>query len=225
VGLALKREAMVVAGFMGLFTAFVLLPGNGEVILSPAVGIVSALAAVLIPMVIWKGEDPARRGYHHAMPVDHGPHAIARAAAGLAWTLTGVAAFFAWIGLLSAMTGGDVEEVESWQWVTPFVGATVVYLLGSALTLVTSRPWKWLGLGAVVYIFVDSFRWSAPPLAKAVDALFGWHYGLSTLVTGIVSHEFRDPGPDAGAWLTTAFLWMSLALTLFLWAAYRQPER
>ncbi|MFL5383083.1 MAG: hypothetical protein ACJ8GN_11250, partial [Longimicrobiaceae bacterium] len=79
VGLALKREAMVVAGVLGLFTAFVLLqPGRGEIVLSPMAGVATALAALLIPMVVWKGEDPARRGYHHAMPVEHGPHAIAR---------------------------------------------------------------------------------------------------------------------------------------------------
>jgi hypothetical protein len=231
VALAMKREAMVVAGFLGLFTAFVVLqPGGGEVPLSPMAGIAAALAAVLVPMVIWKNEDPARRGYHHSMPVDHGPHAIARGAAGLAWTMVGVMAFFAWVGLLSALTGGSVANVEPWQWLAPFAGATVTYLLGSALTLVSSRPWKWLGLGAIGFFFVNAFRWSARPLADAVNSLLSGYYGLTTVLTGLVHHEVRAPGerwmtPDAGAWLTATFLWMALALTLFLWASYRQPER
>jgi hypothetical protein len=231
VGLALKREAMVVAGFLGLFTAFVVLqPRVGGLPLTPAAGIATALLALLVPMVIWKEEDPARRGYHHAMPVEHGPHALARGAAGLAWTMAGVAAFFAWVGLVSGITGGHVVDVQAWQWLAPFAGAAVLYLLGSALTLVTSRPWKWLGLGAVGYFFLNAFRWSARPLVEAVDSLLSGYYGLSTVLTGLVHHEVRLPGehwmsPDLGAWLTATFLWTALALTLFLWASYRQPER
>jgi len=230
VALAMKREAMVVAGFLGLFTAFVVLQPGGDLTLTPSAGIAAALAAVLVPMVIWKGEDPARRGYHHSMPVDHGAHAVARGAAGLAWTMAGVAAFFAWVGLLSALTGGHVADVEPWQWLAPFAGAVVTYLLGSALTLVSARPWKWLGLGAIGFFFVNAFRWSARPLADAVNSLLSGYYGLSTVLTGLVRPEFRHPGephisPDLGAWLTATFLWMALALTLFLWASYRQPER
>jgi hypothetical protein len=231
VGLALKREATVVTGFLGLFTAFVLLqPSRGGFMLSPMAGAATALAALLIPMVVWKGEDPARRGYHHAMPVEHGPHAIARGAAGLAWTLAGVAAFFAWVGALSVVTGGGVDNVEPWQWLGPFAGATVTYLLGSALTLVTSRPWKWLGLGGVGYFFLNAFRWSTPSLVEPVDSLLSGYYGLSTVLTGLVHHEVQPHGkpwivPDAGAWLTATFLWMALGLTLFLWASYRQPEQ
>jgi hypothetical protein len=231
VALAMKREAMVVAGFLGLFTAFVLLqPYGGDVTLTPSAGIAAALAAVLVPMVIWKNEDPARRGYHHSMPVDHGPHAIARGAAGLAWTMAGVTAFFAWLGLLTVATGGNVANVEPWQWLAPYAGATVTYLLGSALTLVTSRPWKWLGLGAIGFFFVNVLHWSARPLADAVNSLLSGYYGLTTVLRGLVHHEVRAPGerwlvPDAGAWLTATFLWMALALTLFLWASYRQPER
>jgi len=226
VGLALKREAMVVAGFLGLFSAVALLqqPGRSEVPLSPTMGIAAALAALLLPMVVWKGEDPARRGYHHAMPVEHGPHAIARGVAGWAWAMAGMTAFFAWIGLLSVATGGSVADVEPWQWVAPFAGATVLYLFGSALTLVSPRPWKWLGLGAIGYIFLNTvFRWRTPPLVEAVNSLISGYYGLSTVLTGLVHHEYRPP--DLGAWLISTSAWLFMALTLFLWASYRQPEK
>lgn len=231
VGLALKREAMVVAGLLGLFSAIVLLqqPGRSEIPLTPMMGIAAALAALLIPMAVWKGEEPARRGYHLAMPVEHGPHAIARGAAGWAWTMAGVTAYFAWMGLLSVVTGGSVAHVEPWQWVAPFVGATVLYLFGSALTLVSSRPWKWLGLGVIGYFFVNAFRWSARPLAEALNSLISGYYGLSTVLTGLVHHEVRLPGEswmvaDFGAWLVSTSAWMAIALILFLWASYRQPE-
>jgi hypothetical protein len=231
VGLSLKREAMVVAGFLTLFTAFIVLQPHGSgVPLTPMAGVVAALAALLLPMVVWKGEDPARRGYHHAMPVEQGPHAIARGAAGWAWAMAGVAAFFAWMGLLSATTGGSVANVEPWQWLAPFAGATVMYLFGSALSLVSPRPWKWLGLGVIGYFFLNAFRLSAQPLVEAVNSLIAGYYGLSTVLTGLVHREVRLPGehwmsPDLGAWLTSTAAWMFMALTLFIWAAHRQPER
>jgi len=232
VGLALKREAMVVAGFLGLFSAIVLLqqPGRSEMPLTPVMGIAAALAALLIPMAVWKGEEPARRGYHHAMPVEHGSHAIARGAAGWAWAMVGVTAFFAWMGLLSAATGGEVLDVQPWQWLAPFAGATVLYLFGSALTLVSSRPWKWLGLGVIGYIFVNLLGWSARPLVEALNSLISGYYGLSTVLTGLVPPEIRPPGEhwmasDFGAWLISTVAWMGMALILFLWASYRQPER
>src|SRR5688500_12146690 len=59
VGLALKREAMMVAGLATLFTGFVVMiqfqPGSAEIPLTPTQGIAAALAALLIPMAVWKG--------------------------------------------------------------------------------------------------------------------------------------------------------------------------
>jgi hypothetical protein len=235
VGLALRREGTVVGSFAALFTAFIvwtqLQHGSAEIPLSPKEGIAAAMMALLIPMAVWKGEDPAHRGYHHAMPVEHGPHAIARGAAGLAWTLAGVVAFFAWMGLLSATTGGSVDSAEPWQWLAPFAGATVMYLLGSALTLATSRPWRWLGAGAVGYFFLNAFRGldATEPLADGLNAILTGRFGLTTVLTGLVNNlgaRLSGPWlvPDLGAWLTATFLWLAAGLSLFLWAAYRQPE-
>jgi hypothetical protein len=235
VGLGLKREAMVAAGFATLFTGALLATqpeyGIGMPV-SPSQGIVAAIAAILVSMVVWKGEDPARRGYHHAMPVGHGAHATARAAAGLAWTMAAVAAFFGWMGVLAALTGGGVAAAEWWQWLAPFAGATVLYLLGSALTLATSRPWKWLGAGAVAYLFTDVFGEvdATQPLVDGANALIAGTYGLNTLLTGLLhsdSWQRDEPWmtPHAAEWLIATSLWMALAVSLFLWSAWRQPER
>jgi hypothetical protein len=234
VGLALRREGTVVGVCAALFTALItwtqLQHGALEVPLTPTAGIAAAMMALLLPMAVWKGEDPAHRGYHHAMPVGQGAHAVARGAAGLAWTLAGVAAFFGWIGLLTLITGGHVETVEAWQWAAPFAGAAVTYLLGSALTLVTSHPWRWLGFGFVGYFFLGAFRAvdAAVPLVDMVNDLIAGQYGLSTVITGLV----RNNGymghplfPHAGVWMTATWMWLAAALSLFLWAAYRQPER
>jgi len=238
VGLALRREATVVAGLATLFTGFVVLmqvqTGDAQITLSPLQGIAAVVAALLVPMAVWKGEDPARRGYHHAMPVDQGAHAVARGAAGLAWTMAAVAAFFGWMGLMSAFTGGSVETAEPWQWMAPFAGAAVAYLLGSAVTLVTSHPWRWFGGGLIGYLFLNTgFRAidATRPLVDAVNAILTGKYGLTTVITGLVRNDnfLQNLGPvmiaDAGAWLTAIFLWLAAGISLFLWAAYRQPER
>ena len=234
VGLALRREGTILGGFAALFTVFILWTsvrhGAAGIPFSPKEGIAAAMLALLIPMAVWKGEDPGRRGYHHAMPVGHGEHASARVAAGLAWTMAGMGAFFGWMGLLSVTTGGSMDASEPWQWVAPFAGAAVLYLLGSALTLATSRPWRWLGGGFVGYFFLNAFRGvdATEPLADAVNALFTGHYGLTTVLTGLV----RNPGiegraliPDVGAWLTATFLWLAVSVSVFLWSAYKQPEQ
>src|SRR5689334_20978175 len=83
VGVALRREALVAAGLMGLLSVWigylqVETHGHMEVSFNPEAGIPAVILALLIPMAVWKGEDPARRGYHRAMPVGHGAHAVMR---------------------------------------------------------------------------------------------------------------------------------------------------
>jgi hypothetical protein len=228
VGLALRREGVILGSCAALFTAFVgwmqLQHGSGEIPLSPKEGMAAALMALLIPMAVWKGEDPSRRGYHHAMPVDHVSHATARSAAGLAWTLAGVAAFFGWMALLSGITGGVVEANQTWQWIAPFTGAAVLYLLGSALTLVTAHPWRWLGGGFVGYVFLNAMRGLevTVPLIDLVNSILGGRFGLLTLLTGVVGG--RTLVSDAGTWMVATFAWLLASIAVFLWAARRQPE-
>jgi hypothetical protein len=235
VGLGLKREGTVAGACALLFTAFVLwmqgMRGDAAIPLSPVEGVGAALMALLLPMAVWKDEGPARRGYHHAMPVGRGAHAVARGAAGLAWTLAGTVAFFAWMGLLAAITGGDVEAVEAWQWAAPFAGATVLYLLGSALTLASSHPWRWMGAAAVGYVFLGAFRPTDLPRTDVAEAVVSGRYGIFTVLTGLVENRdfLHNLGPvmipAAAVWLTATFLWLAAAVSLFLFAAYRQPER
>lgn len=230
-GLALRREGMAILGFALLFTFMLgwlqMSDGPAEIPVDVRDGIPAVLLALLVPLALWKGEGPARRGYHQAMPVGRGGHAIARGIAGLAWTLAGVAAFFAWIGVLAASTGGAVLETEPWQWLAPFVGATAMYLLASALTLAVSHPWRWLGAGAVAIFFVPSFHQSdaRDAASRFFDRLLFGQFGLSTLATGLVrSRAAPWVVPDAGRWLASAGVWLTVAVGAFLLAAYRQPE-
>lgn len=224
VRLALRYEARVAAAIMALLSALLLLTDDGGIWLDPQMGVPVALIALLIPMAVWKGEGPGERGYHRSMPVEPTAHAVIRTGAGLAWSLAAMTASFAWLGLLTVVTGGHVDPVELWRWAAPFAGATVLYLLGSALTLVTSHPWRWLGGSVVGFLFLDSFRDVnvLRPLGNFVDELLAGRYGIYTLVNG--GHNRYHTLFDPDVWLASVAIWLPVAVGAFLVAAYHQPE-
>ena len=104
-GLALQKPAAIAGVLAILFTGFVLAVqwrtgGQATLNIEPAMALPAALAAVLLPMFVWRGEEPGRRGYHLSMPVDHAAHAIAKTLAGLAWTGIAMGAYLGWLSLL-----------------------------------------------------------------------------------------------------------------------------
>lgn len=234
VGVALRREALVAAGFVGLLSVWITyLQANGSpgapVSLSPEAGVPAVILALLVPMAVWKGEDPARRGYHRAMPVNHGAHAVMRGLSGLVWTLGATLAYFAWFTVAAALTGGHVENNAWWLWLTPFAGAAVTYLLGSALALVTAHPWRWMGGGVVAYLFMNALRAAdgTRPLAEVVDGVLWGRYGIGTVASGYspVYGDRWNHVADPSVWLLSTWLWLAIAISVFLYASYRQPER
>ena len=233
VGLALRREGVAAAGFLTLASvglAYMQASSfhDMEVPLAPEAGVPAAMLALLVPMAVWKGEDPARRGYHRAMPVSHAAHAVVRSLSGMAWMLAAVAAYFVWLGAASAMTGGRVEPAYAWQWAVPFTGAAVMYLLGSALTLATAHPWRWLGGAFVGYTFLGALRVAegTRSLFDTVNVVIAGRYGLGTVVSGLSPrwHGYGHLGADASTWLAATWLWLAIAVVVFAWAAWRQPE-
>jgi len=234
VGVALRREALVAAGFFGLLSVWIVYLNtygfsDAKVPFSPEAGVPAVILALLVPMAVWKGEDPARRGYHRAMPVNHGAHAVMRALSGLVWTLGATLAYFAWFGVASALTGGHVDHEAWWLWLTPFAGVAVTYLLGSALTLVTAYPWRWMGGGMVAYLFLNALRMAdgTRPLAELVDGVLWGRYGIGTVATGYspVDGNRWAHHANASVWLLSTWLWLAVAISVFLYASYRQPER
>lgn len=235
VGLALRREALAAAGFVTLATLWLTYVQTQSfhdvaVPFAPEAGVPAAILALLVPMAVWKGEGPAGRGYHRAMPVSHAFHAIARSLSGLVWLLAALVAYFAWLGAASAFTGGRVEPSYEWQWLVPFTGAAVMYLLGSALTLATAHPWRWLGGAFVAYSFLGAVRVAegTRSLFDAVNVVITGKFGLGTVVSGWSPQYHRYYGStvaDASVWLAATWLWLAIAVTVFAWAAFRQPER
>ena len=248
VGLSLRREAAVVGALMALVSALILwrevTRGHEWVELAPEILVPAILVAFLAPMAVWKGEGPDRRGYHLAMPVERGFHAMVRSAAGLAWVLAAMAAYVAWLSLLMLMTDGNVRSVAWMQWVGPVAAAVVLYCLGSAVTLWSAHPWRWFGGGAVAYAFLSTLgepEWGGATLLDAPAALLNGRYGFFTVASGltpvrvaetltrgdaVVGHYTRISHVAlAGSWAMATWLWVAAAVALFAWAAHRQPER
>ncbi|HEX6751801.1 MAG TPA: hypothetical protein VF092_31190 [Longimicrobium sp.] len=243
VGLSLRREGAAAAGVMALLSVAVVWDqarSVSEFVVEPGIGIPAAVVALLMPLAVWKGEGPGRRGYHHSMPVDRGVHAVTRGLAGLVWMLAAMGAYYAWLGGVTLAVGGWVRPDAAYRWAAPVAGAVVLYLVGTALALRAAHPWRWLGGGAVGYLFLKLMSEPDRDFApfRMVDGVLRGRYGLFTVLEGRTPMQFRGVSTwggheftytvrvaDGGVWLTSVWLWLGLALALFVWAAYRQPER
>jgi len=257
VGLSLRREAVLAGGGMGALSAWILAVNarspSSTIALVPDAMVPAVLVALLAALLVWKGEDPARRGYHWSLPVDHADHALAKALSGWAWLMAAIGGYVAWLGLMALATGGDLgvesrwgmhgrvyDDVAAWRWLVPFAGATILYLFGTALALASRHPWRWLGSAAVGYVFLAA--WTAvldgrrTPLHSMLQAVWGGTYGLRTALTGLAPlpgayhpHGLFYAGswgiaPSPGAWIGAAALWTAGALAVATLAAHRQPR-
>lgn len=158
---AVALAAAVVATL--LFTLEIV--ADGEVVdFRPEQWILPGLLGLLLPLVVWKGEDHREDSLLWTLPVDRRKHALSRVFGGWIWLMVGVALFVVWLLGLALLSGGNIltEETlrflpsaaipapggpdpaavrtvrwapEPWLWLIPFTAATATYLLGSALAL------------------------------------------------------------------------------------------
>ena len=186
VGLAIRREGALAAMALALgslaLVAFSRIPalqaivGQGEVgelVFDPGEppwGFFAVLAALLLPLGVWKGERRFGDTPLWSLPVDHRRHVLVKVAAGWVWLVAILGAALVWVTLTVLASGGvlGVDEVrllivdpvgvsagtpgatESvrwttpwWEWALPFTSATAAYLLASTLVLATARPLLW----------------------------------------------------------------------------------
>jgi hypothetical protein len=182
------RPSLVVAGVLTgvlatLLTASQLREGEG-VGFFPEVALLTALAASVLPVAVWRGEYRFRQSYLASLPVDRTRHVLAKVAAGWVWLMGLTAAFALGMLALAAATGGPIGADEmrvllsdlpadalpadlgplarrwrtpGWHWAVFLTTATVTYLAGSAVVLAGSRVRRWLaGLvaGVVFYLLL-----------------------------------------------------------------------
>ena len=248
-GLALRTDLIVgaclLAG-MGLLLEFDVFRGRGLDYDAVNVALQLFVVSLFAPMTVWKGDEPFRRAYHWAMPVERGPHTLAKMLGGLGWLLGLAGAYVLSVLIVALLTGGGVQtgggmerelmeraggagfdrqdlsfHGHAWLWLVPFGSVAVAYLLGSIVALSTDHPWRFFGgfIFLVVMLVAVSIGGglSAGPLEVVRDFLLMGPYSLYTVITG--------GALDLGVWLGATALWLAIGSAGVLIASYRRQER
>ena len=247
VGLAIRREGTLAAAVLALgsvaLIAFSRIPAlqaivneeAGKLVFDPGEppwGFFAVLTALLLPLVVWKGERRFGDTPLWSMPVDHRRHALLKMAAGWVWLMAILGAALVFVTLTTLASGGalGVDEVrllivdpagatagtpgatESvnwttpwWEWALPFTSATAAYLVASTLILATARPLFWAaGLWVAGAVVLGAADiWDIGWIERTADFV-AWYIGGDTFTRGV-----QLPSGRTKAWtlLPTAKMW------------------
>lgn len=264
VPLALRWELIIVGAIFGLVTlsALVQIFGEGEAIdFHPEGRLGIALVGFLAGVFLWRREKPFGNPHLWLLPVDRRHGALCKVFAGWLWLMAGVAFVMLWSCALALVSGGQIGveetrlvappgttmdaidltalrqvpwETEAWQWVVPFTGATVAYVLGSAAVLGVRYPGRWL-LGLLLLIILITSVGPAEFFIKLMKALLPG--GLDLALSGATlwsSVKFNSGDtsetivwldmPDAASWAAATAAWLMAGL-LLLWLAVSRRGR
>jgi hypothetical protein len=174
VGLAVRREALLLAVVLAVFGLLVLLEvgleRDGDSVPGvPVPPVLMIVLGALAPFAVWKGERVFGGAHLWTLPVERQRHALTKVLAGGVWLLIAVAGFQLWLLALGVATGGGIGEEQTrmlagpggrsdlrpvawstpwWEWLVPFSTAITCYLIGSAFMLAVRHPLRW-GTAAV----------------------------------------------------------------------------
>ena len=239
VGIALRWDALIFVGLLLVFLAFNTIHAfrvagdpnhQASIEYGPSGAAPMLMIAFLMPFVVWRGEDPARRAYHWAMPVPRATHTLFKVASGWLWLMLGVAAYLAFVAALSLSTSAIIgywpeHAAPAWEWLVPFTAATVCYLLASALVVGSRHPWRWVFISLGVWLFgaayVDSM--DLHELGRALSTIWSGHWGLQAMLIGRPRH-IGDDDARRTAWMGATSLWGAVGLLALLWAARWRGE-
>ena len=233
----------------------------------PSNDFIFALLGLLLPFAIWKPRDRRPDAAFWTMPVEHRTHALLRLVAGWLWIMLAVGGLLLWLLVLVAASGGELGgeqvlliagpfepgelvepsqlrpamwDLEPWHWLVPFAGATVAYLLSSALMLATERPLHWIAgaVGTVLLVALAAgeiaFQW----LREIFDVVLMYPFGLDTALTGgsdsLGTQVMLPTGesesvwraiPEGSVWAQATLLWLAIAAFAIWLATLRMRER
>jgi hypothetical protein len=214
VGLAPRGPALAAIAVVALATLLVTIQSlnRGEVIaFHPEHQMWPAIIGLLLPIVVWRGEERFGASFLWTLPVHRRRLALAKVFAGWVWLMGGVALFMLWSLAITFLSGGNILAEETVHvlrsfsfsasgplypaavetvrrtpapllWLAPFTSATATYLLGSALGLATRHPLRWI-VGSVIGFFIVSGVVEGNALERLLDSLFEGPYGLDALLT------------------------------------------
>lgn len=248
-GLAIRREgtlaalvlalgSVAVIGFSRIPVLQAMVDGEaGEFAFNPGEPpwvFLGVLAALLLPLVVWKGERRFGDTPLWSMPVDHQRHALLKVAAGWVWLMAILGAALVWVTLTVLASGGTVGvdearllvldragaiagapgAVESvnwttpwWEWALPFTSATAAYLLAGTLILATARPLFWAAGVWVAGMLVLGAAdiWDIGWIQRAAD-LVAWYVGADPFTIGV---RLPTGVREASTLLPTAGMWLT----------------
>lgn len=239
VGVALRWDALIFLALLLVFLVFNTIHAfriagdanhQASVDYGPAGAVPMLLIAFLLPFVVWRGEDPARRAYHWAMPVPRETHTLLKVASGWLWLVFGVGAYLLFITALSwstsAITGNwPSDRAAAWEWLVPFTAATACYLFASALVVGSRHPWRWVFIALLVWLFgaayIDSM--DLHELGRAAGRIWGGEWGLQAVLIGS-PERYIDDAARRLAWMRATSLWGAVGVIALLWAARWRGE-
>lgn len=198
VGLAVRREALVLAVVLGLIGLLILADAwsAGEPVTGqPIPPMLMIVLGALAPFAVWKGDRAFEGAHLWTLPVERRRHALTKVLAGAMWLLAAVAGFQLWQLALALASGGSLAEPETrmlvgpggvsdltpvrwtprpWEWASTFTTALTCYLIGSAFMLGVKYPLRWGTAAVAAFIALAALAESevtgglAKPLFEAV---------------------------------------------------------
>jgi hypothetical protein len=201
--------ALTLGGIATLLFVVEMVREGERIAFHPERWLLPAIAGLLLPVLIWKGQERSGSGFLWTLPVDRYQHALAKVFAGWVWLIGGVAFFVLWLFVLALVSGGNVlaEETLSlatfdagavqtvrWTprpllWLVPFTSATAMYLVATAIALGTRHLLRWVIVFVLAFLLVATIADVAKihslrfVPSRAVAAFLYGSYGLSRLVT------------------------------------------
>jgi hypothetical protein len=238
VGLALRREALVVAialGIVSVAVAVAIARGRAATWFDADAWAAVGMTAFFLPFAIWRRERRFGPAFLWTLPVDRRRLALAKVFAGWVWLMIAMALFILWRFVLAFFAGATLL-------LPPFVGPTALYLFGSALVLGLRHPLRWF-LGTVgVYALLVALSEVGGRTGSGELRIVAWSealrwmvygpYGISTFLnSGAFSSTVRGATdfwgslPSLAQWAIPTFFWLAAGLAA-LWAAVsRHGER
>lgn len=200
---------------------------------TPEVSVTVAFLALIIPLMVWRDEDPLQRGYHWLMPVSRRAHALARAFAGWVWTMVATFAFVLSIVLLTVIVeriSGQPQPYHpgfrAWEWLVPFTSASICYLFASAAAIGARRPLVWIF--GVIAIYAGSIlllvQRGMPEQARALMIVWAGYIGARAATFGVIPSADGSVLQDPLRWSAATIVWGGAALVLVWLMASRYRE-
>jgi hypothetical protein len=203
---------------------------------TPQVSMIIMLIALMVPSIIWNGEDPTRRMYHWSMPVGRAAHAWIKTAAGWLWTMGLTLAFMITVVVVDALVGHIVGQrapadpgFRTWEWAVPFTATTVAYVLASAAAVGTRTPVVWIAGPFTIYTAATLLVGATgyPALSRSMMKVISGYYGISAAIAGTIGMSDDPKVPfhaNVSQWLGATALWGLVGLVLLYLVAHRRPE-